>query len=208
MKAKEFIPAEKPRNFVAKNAKMGGAGQHKDKKKAAKQGDVKHKSKAMAEAQDVSIGDLSGMNKRPPGVDKNGRTQSQWLKLVKQKFPDAKVMQARMLDGPCHEVLPDGRRASWIKVEKQDSPSFVNPWDKAKQGVEEDNDPLDKYRKRVHGQGFSDSPEERTSARQRANQRHQEKLDKMLKNDRFGKFKLLKETEQSFLYKNDIFFVK
>jgi hypothetical protein len=45
MKAKEFIPAEKPRNFVAKNAKMGGAGQHKDKKKAEKQGDLKHKSK-------------------------------------------------------------------------------------------------------------------------------------------------------------------
>ena len=34
---------EKPRNFVAKNAKMGGAGAHKDKKKADKQGDVKHK---------------------------------------------------------------------------------------------------------------------------------------------------------------------
>ena len=35
--------APKPRNFVAKNAKMGGAGQHKDKKKAEKQGDVKHR---------------------------------------------------------------------------------------------------------------------------------------------------------------------
>jgi len=49
MKAKEFIPAEKPRNFVAKNAKMGGAGAHKDKKKAEKQGDVKHKNKEYAE---------------------------------------------------------------------------------------------------------------------------------------------------------------
>jgi hypothetical protein len=39
--------APKPRNFVAKNAKMGGAGQHKDKKKAEKQGDVKHKNKQM-----------------------------------------------------------------------------------------------------------------------------------------------------------------
>ena len=39
----------KPRNFVAKNAKMGGAGQHKDKKKAAKQGAVKHK-KPLAES--------------------------------------------------------------------------------------------------------------------------------------------------------------
>ena len=47
MKASEFITElkkqSKPRNFVAKNAKMGGAGQHKDKKKAEKQGDVKHK---------------------------------------------------------------------------------------------------------------------------------------------------------------------
>lgn len=53
MKAKEFIielkKESKPRNFVAKNAKMGGAGQHKDKKKAEKQGDVKHKNKEYAE---------------------------------------------------------------------------------------------------------------------------------------------------------------
>ena len=51
MKAKEFIielkKESKPRNFVAKNAKMGGAGQHKDKKKAEKQGDFKHKQKAV-----------------------------------------------------------------------------------------------------------------------------------------------------------------
>jgi len=45
MKAKEFIPTSKPRNFVAKNQKTAGAGAHKDKKKAAKQGDVKHKAK-------------------------------------------------------------------------------------------------------------------------------------------------------------------
>jgi len=43
MKAKEIIPASKPRNFVAKNQKTSGAGAHKDKKKAQKQGDVKHK---------------------------------------------------------------------------------------------------------------------------------------------------------------------
>jgi hypothetical protein len=51
MKAKEFIielkKESKPRNFVAKNAKMGGAGQHKDKKKAEKQGDFKHKQNAV-----------------------------------------------------------------------------------------------------------------------------------------------------------------
>ena len=43
MRAKDFIPASKPRNFVAKNSKTAGAGQHKDKKRAEKQGDVKHK---------------------------------------------------------------------------------------------------------------------------------------------------------------------
>ena len=40
---KDTVPATTPRNFVAKNAKTSGAGAHKDKKKAEKQGDVKHK---------------------------------------------------------------------------------------------------------------------------------------------------------------------
>lgn len=44
--AKESEPP-KPRNFVAKNAKTAGAGAHKDKKKQEKQGDVKHKAKAI-----------------------------------------------------------------------------------------------------------------------------------------------------------------
>ena len=35
--------APKPRNFVAKNAPKAGAGAHKDKKRAEKQGDFKHK---------------------------------------------------------------------------------------------------------------------------------------------------------------------
>lgn len=39
------IEPSKPRNFVAKNMTTGGAGAHKDKKKAEKQGDVKHKNK-------------------------------------------------------------------------------------------------------------------------------------------------------------------
>ena len=59
MLIKEIITEAKPpklpkvRNPVAKNANAaiggGGAGAHKDKKKAAKQGEVKHKSKAFAE---------------------------------------------------------------------------------------------------------------------------------------------------------------
>jgi hypothetical protein len=43
MRAKDFVPASKPRNFVAKNSKTAGAGAHKDKKRAEKQGDSKHK---------------------------------------------------------------------------------------------------------------------------------------------------------------------
>lgn len=65
MKAKEFIielkKESKPRNFVAKNASLAGkAGQHKDKKKAEKQGDVKHKKQfATMESSlnEVSLGD-------------------------------------------------------------------------------------------------------------------------------------------------------
>jgi hypothetical protein len=51
MKAKEFIPASKPRNFVAKNAPKSGAGRHKDsnEKKAQKQGYEKHKGKGVSE---------------------------------------------------------------------------------------------------------------------------------------------------------------
>lgn len=42
---KNPVELPKPRNFVAKNAKMGGAGVHKDKKKDQKQGNTKHKNK-------------------------------------------------------------------------------------------------------------------------------------------------------------------
>jgi len=45
---KQSMPS-KPRNFIAKNATKGGAGAHKDKKRADKQGDVKHKQKQFAE---------------------------------------------------------------------------------------------------------------------------------------------------------------
>ena len=52
---KEKVPATKPRNFVAKNATTSGAGAHKDKKKAAKQGDVKHKSREMDVAEGFGL---------------------------------------------------------------------------------------------------------------------------------------------------------
>lgn len=54
------VPTTKPRNFVAKNAKIGGAGQHKDKKKAQKQGNEKHK-KPFAEGFNGEYDDEAGM---------------------------------------------------------------------------------------------------------------------------------------------------
>ena len=65
MKAKEFIPASKPRNFVAKNQKTAGAGAHKDMKRAEKQGDVKHKKDLVPmEARDPK--DWDEGNTEPP----------------------------------------------------------------------------------------------------------------------------------------------
>lgn len=69
MKANEFlseakkdnksVKSKKPRNFIAKNAIMGGAGIHKDKKKAEKQGDTKHKNKVFAEeGGEINISEL------------------------------------------------------------------------------------------------------------------------------------------------------
>ena len=61
---------------------------------------------------------LDGKTNTGRAVDAKGRTQQQWLKLVKAKFPDAKIMQAKMMDGPVHAMLPDGRKLSWNKVEQ------------------------------------------------------------------------------------------
>ena len=61
---------------------------------------------------------LDGKSNTDRAVDDKGRTQQQWIKAVKAKFPDAKIMQAKMLDGPCYAMLSDGRKLSWNKVEQ------------------------------------------------------------------------------------------
>lgn len=82
MKAKEFIPASKPRNFVAKNQKTAGAGAHKDKRKAEKHGDVKHKKDLVPmESQSVSEGSAHGYNV-VKWYEKNGdqKKLTSWLR--------------------------------------------------------------------------------------------------------------------------------
>ena len=49
-------------------------------------------------------------------VNDKGLTQHRWLQLVQTKFPDAKIVQAKMIDGPCRATLPDGRTLSWVKA--------------------------------------------------------------------------------------------
>ena len=88
MKAKEFIielkKESKPRNFVAKNAKMGGAGQHKDKKKAEKQGDVKHKKMPMESA----LRDKQDYREKRKALDDLGRNKDVDQKAVQQRRLD------------------------------------------------------------------------------------------------------------------------
>jgi hypothetical protein len=63
MKAKEFIPVSKPRNFVAKNAQSSGAGRHQDssKKKDQEQGKVKHK-KDLVPMEDQGVAEADNVN--------------------------------------------------------------------------------------------------------------------------------------------------
>jgi hypothetical protein len=68
MKAKEFIPTSKPRNFVAKNAQSSGAGRHQDssKKKDMEQGKVKHKKDLIPmEDQDMAEAVVASGPSRP-----------------------------------------------------------------------------------------------------------------------------------------------
>ena len=50
-------------------------------------------------------------------TDSKGRTQREWLRLVKAKFPDAKIQQAKMIDGPIRAILANGKTLNWDKAE-------------------------------------------------------------------------------------------
>ena len=71
--------APKPRNFVAKNATTSGAGAHKDKKKADKQGDVKHKAKAL------ELAELRTEVKDKDGKVTSWKDEGEWKKAEKNK---------------------------------------------------------------------------------------------------------------------------
>ena len=103
--AQEKKETPKPRNFVAKNAKMGGAGQHKDKKKAEKQGDVKHKNKDMdmAEGKDDKIAQLKKDHDTAVHWSKN-ETSPQKREAARQKAEKIK----RHLDTQYKQGVAEG----------------------------------------------------------------------------------------------------
>ena len=77
--SKQSKEPPKPRNFVAKNAINTGAGAHKDKKKAEKQGDVKHKKQAipMDEGLDEMYGRRSSYY-NPMDYERDQQRQMDW----------------------------------------------------------------------------------------------------------------------------------
>jgi len=105
--AQEKKETPKPRNFVAKNAKMGGAGQHKDKKKAEKQGDVKHKNKDMdmAEGKDDKIAQLKKDHDTAVHWSKN-ETSPQKREAARQKAEKIK----RHLDTQYKQGVAEGEK--------------------------------------------------------------------------------------------------
>jgi hypothetical protein len=88
MRAKEFIPASKPRNFVVKNQKTAGAGAHRDKKKEQKQGYEKHKGQGVSEGwgqREFKVGDYAYIT----DIDEEEDNRKIWHML---KTPEGKTI--------------------------------------------------------------------------------------------------------------------
>jgi hypothetical protein len=96
---KKKVPATTPRNFVAKNAKTSGAGAHVDKKKAEKQGNVKHKNKDMDMAETgpaATTAMQQGLDPTEVGIaDRTDKHNTRWNAINTQK---AQQMLAKGLD--------------------------------------------------------------------------------------------------------------
>jgi hypothetical protein len=108
----------KPRNFVSKNAKMGGAGAHKDKKKAEKQGDFKHKKSPMP--MESALRDKEDYRAKRKALDDLGRNKDVDQKAVQQRRLD--------LDKEAKQKGVEEGVFSFLKAE----PAPKKKWDSAK----------------------------------------------------------------------------
>ena len=92
---------------------------------------------------------LDGKPNTGRAVDDKGRTQQQWMKLVKAKFPDAKIMQSKMPEGPVFAMLSDGRKLSWNKVEQSVSEGKIDFAKKLGKNIDKSNKAVVKTKKEV-----------------------------------------------------------
>jgi len=80
------------------------------------------KPPALGYKNDDDVTDIEPKKLGETGIDRavndKGLTQQRWLQLVQTKFPDAKIVCAKMIDGPCRATLPDGKTLSWVKVDQ------------------------------------------------------------------------------------------
>jgi hypothetical protein len=129
--------APKPRNFVAKNAKMGGAGQHKDKKKAEKQGDVKHK-KPFAESERT-------MSRAAKGNEKYGKDGMKALAKAGREGASEKKLDAirDKHDNYNEDSDPCWKDYKQIGMKKKDGKQVPNCV--PKEGVIEDDSALQAF---------------------------------------------------------------
>ena len=129
MKAKEFIPASKPRNFVAKNQKTAGAGAHKDKRKAEKQGDVKHKRDLMP--METALRDKEDYQAKRKALDYLGRNKDVDQKAVQQRRLDLdkEAKQKGVAEGTPGNDFRVGQRVIYTTGRGQEFPSIVTAVD-------------------------------------------------------------------------------
>lgn len=78
-----------------------------------------------------------------PAVDDKGWTQRDWIDAVKRKFPGAKIIQSKMIDGPCQVTLPNGKTLHWAPAQgiAEGLNEFVTPQATAQDpGLEREKD--------------------------------------------------------------------
>jgi hypothetical protein len=144
------------RNFVAKNAPKAGAGAHKDKKKAEKQGDIKHKKEL------VPMDEERTEVKDKDGNVTSWKDEGEWKKSTAKKDGRGKVTN-----------LSDKARRETEKLSKKEKELTEGTWDddefrnrERNAGLEDERNNIaiainGKTWKVVRGKGYADSPEER-----------------------------------------------
>ena len=152
------VEASKPRNFVAKNAKTAGAGAHKDKKKAEKQGDLKHKKekvpmdeseqlseKAVSKAQQKFMGMVHAAKKGEKPASKevakaakgmSGKAAKDFAKTKHKGLPDKKDKKTdEGVAGP-KNCWPGHRKVGTQPGTGKNKGKRVNDCEKIKEAIE------------------------------------------------------------------------